>query len=45
MYDLMNHFVRALGESIVSSYDYKLLEGQTQKLEAEVRSHIKVWEG
>lgn len=42
VYDLLNHFIRTLNDNIVTNHDYKLLEGQTQKLEAEVRGHIKV---
>jgi hypothetical protein len=32
IYDLLNHFIRTLGDNIVTTYDYKHLEKQTQKL-------------
>jgi len=40
--NLLDYFIRACSENLVKFSDYTVLEAQTQKLEAEVRNHIKV---
>jgi|JI6StandDraft_1071083.scaffolds.fasta_scaffold01211_19 hypothetical protein len=39
---LLEYYIRACSENLVKFSDYTVLEEQTQKLEAEVRNHIKV---
>lgn len=41
-YHLVKYFIQLLGENFISIHSYESLESQTQKLEANIRSHIKL---
>jgi hypothetical protein len=40
--NLLDYFIRVISENLVKFSDYTVLESQTQKLEAEIRNHIKI---
>lgn len=40
--NLLDYYIRACSDNLVKFTDYTVLEAQTQKLEAEIRNHIKV---
>lgn len=39
---LLDYFIRVTSDNLVKLTDYCILESQTQKLEAEIRNHIKI---
>jgi hypothetical protein len=41
-YHLVKYFISLLSENFISIHSYESLEMQTQKLEANIRSHIKL---
>lgn len=41
-YHLVQYFIQVISENFVSIHSYSSLEMQTQKLEATIRSHIKL---
>ncbi len=41
-YHLVQYFIQIISENFVSIHSYSSLEMQTQKLEATIRSHIKL---
>lgn len=40
--NLIEYFVQAVSANLIKPKDYAVLESQTQKLEAEIRNHIKI---
>lgn len=41
-YNLVKYFIQLLSDNFISIHSYESLESQTQKLEANIRSHIKL---
>lgn len=41
-HELVEYFIAVVSANFVSIHSYSSLEGQTQKLEATIRSHIKL---
>lgn len=40
--NLLEYFIRVTSDNLIKMSDYAKLEAQTQKLEAEIRNHIKI---